>query len=160
MTDRNDIEYLFKSNYSRMHALASALLHDPEGAHDIVHDVFVSILNEQSEKLPDSAYLLVSVKNRCLNRLKALDVRERFRNLYIVENDESDYSEEWPDEETLLIIDQCKREMPPKCLEVFSMKYQQGLSAAEISQRLGTGERVIYKHLRHALNILKNRMNG
>lgn len=160
MTDRNDIETLFKTNYGRMYTLASSLLHDHEAAHDIVHDVFAAILSCPPEKFPDSQYLLKSVRNRCLNHLKALDVRERFRNLYLLENNEADILDDWPDEETLILIEECKKEMPHKCLEVFSLRFQDGLSAAEISHILGTGVRVIYKHLHHALEILKNRLNG
>ena len=143
-----------------MHALASALLHDSEAAHDVVHDVFAALLNSPPKTMPDTPYLLTSVKNRCLNRLKAIDVRERFRNLYLQNNDEADIIDDWPDEDTLAIIENCKKDMPPKCLEVFTLRFQEDLSVAEISQKTGTGERVIYKHQRHALELLKNKLNG
>ena len=160
MVTLDDIETLFKTNYSRMHSLAAAILHDNEAAYDIVHDVFASILDGGAEKHPDSAYLMRSVRNRCLNRLKAIDIRERFRQLYLIENDESDDLEDWPEEDTIALIEQSKKEMPPKCLEVFTMRFYDGLSASEISRILGTGERVVYKHLSHALNILKRKLNG
>ena len=160
MVTLDDIETLFKSNYGRMHTLASAMLHDKEAAYDIVHDVFASILDGGADRCPDSAYLMRSVRNRCLNRLKAIDIRERFRQLYLIENDESDDLEDWPDEETIALIERSRKEMPPKCLEVFTMRFSEGLSVAEISRILGTGERVVYKHLSHALNILKSKLNG
>ncbi len=142
-----------------MHTLASAILHDKEAAYDIVHDVFASILDGGSDRHPDSAYLIRSVRNRCLNRLKAIGIRERFRQLYLIENDEADDFEDWPDEDTIALIEQAKNEMPPKCLEVFSMRFYDGLSASEISRILGTGERVVYKHLRNALTILNNQLS-
>ncbi len=160
MVTLDDIEILFKKNYGRMHTLASAMFYNKKTAYDIVHDVFASILDGGAANNPDSAYLLRSVRNRCLNRLKAIDVRERFRQLYLIENDESDDFEDWPDEETLALIEESKKEMPPKCLEVFTMRFNEGLSASEISKILGTGERVVYKHLSHALTILKNKLNG
>lgn len=160
MARLDEIEALFKTNYGRMHALASAMLHDREAAHDIVHDVFAAVLDGADGRNTETAYLMRSVRNRCLNRLKAIDVRERFRQLYLVENDETDISEEWPDEETLTRLEDAKKEMPPRCLEVFRMRYQEGIAASEIARRLGTGERVVYKHLSHALNLLKNRLNG
>ena len=40
MTTKSDIEQLFQSNYRAMLTLAIRLLHDPETARDIVHDVF------------------------------------------------------------------------------------------------------------------------
>lgn len=160
MARLDDIETLFKANYGRMHTLASAMLHDREAAYDIVHDVFAAVLDGGADRNPDEAYLMRSVKNRCLNRLKAIDVRERFRQLYLVETDEAAIEEEWPDEETLALLEKAKGDMPPKCLEVFRMRYQEGIPASEIAKILGSGERVIYKHLRHAMELLKNRLNG
>ena len=58
MVTLDDIETLFKDNYSRMHSLASAILHDKEGAYDIVHDVFASILDGGADREPDPAYLM------------------------------------------------------------------------------------------------------
>ena len=57
MTNRNDIEQLFKAHYSQMHRLAVALLHDGDLARDIVHDVFVSLLDSSSGILVTGAYL-------------------------------------------------------------------------------------------------------
>lgn len=45
MKTRIDIERLFKANYERMLQLALAILHSDELAHDIVHDVFASLLD-------------------------------------------------------------------------------------------------------------------
>ena len=45
MTTKSDIEQLFQSNYRAMLTLAIRLLHDPETARDIVHDVFESLLS-------------------------------------------------------------------------------------------------------------------
>ena len=160
MAIKDDIEALFKTYYSRMHHLASAILHDTEAAHDIVHDVFVSLLD--SSVLPTSiaSYLLTSVRNRCFNCLKAIEIQERFRNLYLNDFDESDDFCDWPDEETLLIISKCESQLSPTCLEIFRLRYRQGLSVKEISIESGIGERMIYKHLSHALKILKKISNG
>lgn len=58
MTNRNDIETLFKANYPQMRRLARALLHDDDSARDIVHDVFESLLNSKNQALFSTAYLL------------------------------------------------------------------------------------------------------
>lgn len=160
MAIQNDIEILFKPNYSRMHSLATAMLHDSEAAHDIVHDVFVSLLNNPTASSISGAYLLASVRNHCLNRIKAMEIRERFRNLYLAEFDEADEFTEWPDEEMLRILSICESQLSPQCLDIFHKRFRQGLSVKEIAANLEIGERMIYKHLRHALTILKNLSNG
>lgn len=157
---KDEIEILFKENYARMHRLAAMLLHDTEAAHDIVHDVFAAILDSQSFIAYDITYLLTSIRNKCLNRLKAIDVRNRFRELYLIENSDTEPIHDWPDEETLALIEECERQMPPKCAEVFQLRFHDGKSAKEISNALNIGERVVYKHLRHALTILKHQLNG
>ncbi len=160
MTHYDDIEYLFKENYARMHCLAAMILHDSDSAHDIVHDVFVSILGQETDISFDTPYLMRSVRNRCMNRLKAIDVRNRFRELYIIENEEVDYLSDWPDEELLAQIENCESFLSTRCAEIFKLRFQTGLSAKEISHKLGIGERIVYKHLQHALQILKQKLNG
>ena len=56
MTDRNDIEQLFKAHYTQMFRLAVALLHDDDLARDIVHDVFLSLLDDSSNLLISCGY--------------------------------------------------------------------------------------------------------
>lgn len=56
MTDRNDIELLFKSNFSRLHSLAMAMIHDDDSARDIVHDVFASLLADHEGLVVSPAY--------------------------------------------------------------------------------------------------------
>ncbi|WP_289752455.1 sigma factor [uncultured Duncaniella sp.] len=61
MTNRNDIEQLFKAHYAQMYRLAVALLHDDDLARDIVHDVFVSLLDATCDTLISGGYLLKAV---------------------------------------------------------------------------------------------------
>lgn len=160
MANFDDIEYLFKENYARMHCLAAMILHDSDTAHDIVHDVFVSILAQETEISYDTAYLMRSVRNRCMNRLKAIDVRNRFREFYLIENEEFDHLSDWPDEELLEQVENCESFLSNRCAEVFKLRFQTDMSAKEISKKLGIGERIVYKHLQHALQILKQKLNG
>lgn len=160
MATKDDIEILFKENYARMHRLAAMLLHDKEAAHDIVHDVFTTILDNRKDIALDSSYLMTSVRNRCFNILKAIDVRDRFRNLYLIENTESDGHPDWPDEETFTLLEECHNYMTPRCAQIFKLRFQEGMNIKEISKTLNIGERVIYKHLHHALTILKQKLNG
>lgn len=160
MAKHNDIETLFKENYSGLHRLAAMILHDTEAAHDIVHDVFTEILDNNSGTSFEPGYLAASVRNRCLNRLKAIDVRERFRNLYLLEYDDQEEISDWPDEEILCKIDRVEETLPPKCAEVFRLRFRENFSSKEISENLGISERGVYKHIRHALTILKQKIYG
>lgn len=73
MTDRKrQIERLFKQHYRAMFRLASILLHDNEESMDIVHDVFVRLLDDDIRFDSDMACALSCVRNGCLNVMRAL----------------------------------------------------------------------------------------
>ena len=90
MTNRNDIEQLFKAHYAQMHRLAVALLHDDDLARDIVHDVFASLLDGTPQILITGGYLLKAVRNRCLNHIRDCEIHQRIADRYFLENEEYD----------------------------------------------------------------------
>ena len=61
MTNKNDIEQLFKAHYAQMYRLAVALLHDDDLARDIVHDVFASLLDSSLDITVSGGY----ARDRC-----------------------------------------------------------------------------------------------
>ena len=90
MTQRErQVERLFKLHYRAMYRLASILLHDDDESKDIVHDVFARLLVEQVELQDDTAqsYLLLSVRNRCLNALRNRNIHEQVHR-YLLPVDE------------------------------------------------------------------------
>ena len=103
MTNRNDIEWLFKAHYAQMYRMAVVLLHDGDLARDIIHDVFVSLLDASLEIRVTGGYLIKAVRNRCLNYIRDCEIHKRIVNRYFLENEEYDI-EDWPDEETIARI--------------------------------------------------------
>ena len=94
------IQQLFSIHYRQMYRLAALLLHDEAESKDIVHDVFAQLLSAPTIELPRNmaeAYLLASVRNRCLNVIRGRKIQERVKQLYLLELDRS-----VPPEDTLL----------------------------------------------------------
>ena len=85
MTDRKQLASLFKQHYREMYRLASIMLHDDAESKDIVHDVFAYILESGKDLKADTAvaYLMTSVRNRCLNRIRNMEIQERVKRLYL-----------------------------------------------------------------------------
>ena len=159
MTNRNDIETLFKANYPQMRRLARALLHDDDSARDIVHDVFESLLNSKNQALFSTAYLLSSVRNRCLSQIRDKGIHGRILNLYFCEMEEYD-AEKWPDDETIARIYQIiKSELTPQCRRIMELRFINGLSFANVAENLGISENAVYKHVRQALVIIRKKLN-
>lgn len=159
MTRRNDIEQLFKAHYAQMHRLAVVLLHDDDLARDIVHDVFASLLDGQPAVFLTGGYLLKAVRNRCLNHIRDCGIHQRIARLYFLDNDEYD-TEDWPDDETVSrIYSLISHEISPQARRVIELRFSDGLPFARISAAMGISETAVYRHLSHALAIIRKKLN-
>ena len=158
MTTTNDIEHLFITHYTSMHRLAMLLLRNEDVARDIVHDIFESLLNAGHTDV-SGQYLLKSVRNRCLNYLRGLSTSERIKELYALDEQEV-AAEEWPDDETIAKIHSTvSNNLTDACRRVVELRFTDGMSYKEISQTLGISEVAVYKHLRHAIDVLRKQLS-
>ena len=158
MTTTNDIEQLFITHYTSMHRLAMLLLRNEDVARDIVHDIFESLLNAGHTDV-SGQYLLKSVRNRCLNYLRGLSTSERIKELYALDEQEV-AAEEWPDDETIAKIHSTvSNNLTDACRRVVELRFTDGMSYKEISQTLGISEVAVYKHLRHAIDVLRSKLS-
>lgn len=159
MTNRNDIERLFKAHYAQMYRVAVALLHDDDLARDIVHDVFVLLLDGAHNISISSSYLLKAVRNRCLNYIRDCEIHQRIANRYFLENKEYE-SDDWPNDETIAHIYRLiKFEISPQARRVMILRFSEGLSFARIAASMGISETAVYRHLSHALTIIRKKLN-
>lgn len=158
MPQRNDTEQLFKTHYTSMHRLAMLILRDEDAARDIVHDVFESLLNAELTDV-SAQYLLRAVRNRCLNYLRCLSARERILKVYAVDEDEID-DEEWPDDEIIAkITSTVANDLTDACRRVVELRFSRGMSYKEIAISLSISEVAVYKHLRHAIDVLRSKLS-
>ena len=81
---KSELEILFKTHYAAMYRLAVSLLYDADEAHDVVSDVFASLLDGGLAIRTDNArgFLLTCVRNGCINVIRHKQMRERFIRLY------------------------------------------------------------------------------
>lgn len=90
-----------------------------------------------------------------MKHLRNLSVRERFNNLYALDIDETE-DDEWPDPEDVArlngLIDNSLTEQDRR---VVRMRFTFRMSYSEIAAELGISETVVYKHLRHAMDVLR-----
>lgn len=160
MTHRPDIEKLFKKYYAQMHRQAAMLLHDDDLARDIVHDVFCTLLDGNiAVSVLTPSYLLRAIRNRSLNHIRDLDIHERVLGLYFAEMDDYD-GEDWPDEDTVSEICSIIRDnMPEQCQRVVELRFVHGLKFEAVAREMGISQTAVFKHLRHALSIIRNKLS-
>ena len=158
MTKIDDIENLFRSHYASMYRLAILILRDENVSKDIVHDVFEAILVSGKTEVTE-AYLLTAVRNRCLKHIRRLSVKDRLKEIYSI-GEEEILSEEWPDDETIGLIQRTIAEdLTESCRKVVNLRFKDSKSYREIADKLGISTVAVYKHLRHAIDVLRKKLS-
>lgn len=159
MANRSNIESLFKANYQQMFWLAKALLHDDESARDIVHDVFESLLYRKSVISVTAGYLASAVRNRALNQIRDRCIHDRILSLNFTKDEEYE-SENWLDGDIMETISQViESELTPQCRRVMELRFVDGLTFSKVADTLGVSESAVYKHVRHALVVIRKKLN-
>lgn len=160
MTEKTDhIESLFKTNYGRMYALAFSLLKCPDAARDVVQDVFADMLCSPTPTPVGPGYLLMGVRNRCLNRLRHLSARQRVEKLLRLDTDFYEEEEDISPESRLAEISRIiSNDLPPQCVRTLSLRFDKGMAYKEIAQTSGISEATVFRHLKQALQIIKNNL--
>ena len=158
---KSNIETLFRQHYRQMYRLATLLLHDDAESKDIVHDVFAQLLASPTTELKEetaTAFLLTSVRNRCLNVIRNRKIQERVQRLYLLDLDTSIIPPDVFREELKALSAGISQLSPPVCREVVELHFRDGLTFRETALRLGVSETTVYKHLRRALHQLREQL--
>lgn len=149
------IEQLFKAHYHEMCRLGVRLLHDPDQARDIVHDIFAQALDGEVSFSPDKArsFLMTCVRNRCLNVMRSRSVREQAMMLYPLDEEQQALDDD--EQHIKALLDGIERLAPPICRGIVLMHYRDGQTFKQIAAHYHVSETTIYKHLRDAMSQLR-----
>ena len=158
--EKTDIEQLYKDCYPRLLVVARRILKDDDEASDTVSDVFARLADgslQLPEERPES-YLMVTVRNLCIDRIHRMTIRERVEHrltlsqpsMVTVETDLVMAEE---------MIAYAERTFPKMTWRVFQLRFDEGLRYREIAKRLSISEVAVYKHLAEALKKLKEKYN-
>ncbi|MCF8357378.1 MAG: RNA polymerase sigma-70 factor [Prolixibacteraceae bacterium] len=148
------IEKLFDVYYSPLCNYASRIVGNADDAEDIVQSLFAQFLqknNLQAVKVSE-AYLLRSVKNKCIDFIRAQ--KKLFRNdsdINYPALEPNDISEE--EIEPLFYYYAAK--LPPKTREVFLMSRVNKLTYKEIAEELRISQKTVENQMGSALKKLK-----
>ena len=160
MTDQSKLEKLFKQHYRQMYRLATILLHDDAESKDVVHDIFVQLLDNHRDIQEETAesYLLTSVRNRCLNVIRSRQIQERVEHLYLLNLDTTILPTDRFNEELNALYTGIDLLEPPIYRDIVIQHFRDGITFKEIACRMGVSETTIYKHLRRALSQLRQQL--
>lgn len=151
------VKQLFERYYASMVLFAQSYIPDQEVAKDIVQDIFLVLIRSQ-EKFTTiehlKTYLYSTVKNRCLKHIRHQNVKVRYKQYVLTnENEEANYHERILDEEVFSLLNQAIQELPAQCKNVFLLTLE-GKSNPEIAEILGIGIETVKSHKKTGKKIL------
>lgn len=154
------IEHGYVKFYPILLRWAGKILGTNVYVHDAVQDVFVAICQQNSCFVSEAAmlnYLYSSVYNKCIDLLRHKQLEYRHEAVYAerLKNETPAAPTELLDQELSVLVDNRIANLPPKCRQIFVMKYRDEQSNQEISESLNLSARTIENQVFIARNTLR-----
>jgi RNA polymerase sigma factor (sigma-70 family) len=153
------MEMLFKEHYASMYRMAFTLLRDSEESRDVVQSVFLKLMNN-SQMLRESSvgsYLLMSVRNGCLNLIARRKLDERMQMLYPREIEFSLAPATQQEERWKAISRYIDEQLSPQTSRILHLCYDEEKSYKEVAAELGISVSAVNKHIVQGLKELRKK---
>ena len=155
MLEQRILEGLFRQNYSEMIHLARVLLNNDEEAEDVVQDIFLRVADNDIPPR-DKNYLLVAVRNACLNKIRQMHLHDRVKELMPID----DVADLQPIDKRLERLDDIAAYVDEQLEEphrsIFHLRFDEDLTIGEIARRLSLNQNTTYKYLMQSIQRIKN----
>ena len=160
---RSQIESLFKTHYTQMYHLALTLLFDEAESKDVVSDVFASLLSGKVVMRADNAkaFLLASVRHRCMNVLQHKQVQERFARL-LTEGTDTLVSDNTVEEQMQMeeLMRYVRDNLSLMEQNVFRLHYLKEMTCQEVAGALNVSRQTVYTHLKQTVEKIRKYFNS
>ena len=152
---REAVRQLFMLHYAKMQRVARSLLYDEQESEDVVSDIFESLLNGQTVLVSgtEERYLMTSVRNRCLKRLRHEAIVRDYRQLA------TDNRQEPEDERMTDIVEFVVGHLSEQEQRFFHLRFTEGCSYEDIASSEGISKVAVWKHLSHVITEIKKHFN-
>ena len=154
--EKNVIQRLFKQHYAKMYRVARTILYDEQESEDVVSDIIENLFRGQTVLMPDTEerYLLTSVRNMCLKRLRHTSIPLDGIGYFEPKDDSAVENEQLTDIDEFVACHLSEQEQ-----RIFRLRFTDGCSYEEIAAAEGISRVAVWKHLSHALNLIRNHFN-
>ena len=176
MLEQRYIEQLFRQNYSKMIHLARVLLGNDGEADDVVQDIFLRIADSnrwRGFEIPDTEaadlkstsarksdnYLMIAMRNACLNRIRQKQLHEKVKNLLPVDADADFQPIDKQQERLEGIAAFVDGKMGEPHRSIFHLRFDEDLTIADIARRLGLNPNTTYKYLAQCMEHIRKHFN-
>ena len=157
--DMDAFEALYRTYWQRLYTFAFRYVGSKEEAEDVAQEVFYRIWRGRERWVPAGAvrgYLYLSVRNAARDRLARAAVAQRWRLRQVGTTTETQ-----PDvaaAELTASVEHALADLPPKRSAVCKLRLIDGLSYAQIADRLGISEKTVETQLARGLKFLRDRI--
>ena len=151
-------ESLFSNYYPQLVRFAEGYIFDKQECEDIVQNLFIYFWENALKlnlEVSIKSYFYQSVKNRCLNHLRDLQIHDRHNLLYIEALMNQENYEEIQDPEITLKINGAIAQLPDHMAEIIRLKYLEGKKLSEIAQINQISENTVKTQLQRAKEKLR-----
>ena len=164
--DIKTFEKIFRRYYAPLYLYAFGITGQKEIGEEITQDTFYNIWKER-EKIQIihslKSYLYKSVKNRSLQYLEHLRVREKYRENVLQEK--SIASEPSPDQlleykELEEVLKQTLKKLPERCRQIFYMHRMNGKKYKEIAENLSVSVKTVEAEMTKAYRTLRKEVEN
>ena len=160
---RSQIESLFKTHYTQMYHLALTLLFDEAESKDVVNDVFASLLSGSTIVRADNAkaFLLASVRHRCLNVLQHKQVHERFARL-LTEGADTLVSDNTVEAQMQMekLMSYVRENLSLLEQQIFRLRYLREMTCQEVAEALNVSRQTVHTHLKQSVGKIRKYFNS
>jgi len=163
--DIKAFERIFRQYYTPLYLYAFSITGQKEVSEEIIQELFYVIWREKENMqivYSVKSYLYKSVKNRSLQYLEQLRVREQYREYImsqtgLVTESAPDEILEYKDLEEILA--QTLRKLPERCRRIFYMHRMNGIKYKEIAATLSISVKTVEADMTKAYRILRKEID-
>lgn len=160
--DEKAFEKLFGLFYPSLSIYAKRYIEERTVCEDIVQDVFVALWEGRKKLLITTSirsYLILSVRNHCLNYLRKEGLSLQYQELITKEQTTADQGQDvYLLSELYEMLDKALAKLPDTYRLVFEMHRMEGKNYEEIAEALNISVRTAKRYKSQVVEILKNEL--
>lgn len=152
----SELNILYNLHAKQLYYYALGMTNCSDTSQEIVQDAYVKIWNAVGEVKNQYSFLRSTVRNACMNYIRDKAVEDKRIQEYLDIDNDDDFREAVKD-----IVEKIKSIMetlPPKCKEIFILKYMHGMKYREIAEDLDISQHTVKSQLRYATDKIKDKI--
>ena len=160
--DRAAYRCLFDLYFEKMVLFAEYFLLDRQESEDMVQEFFLALWNRQEIALVQPSrlrsYLFTQVRNRCLNRLKHLNVEDRHMQWLREAQEYADIPDVEIDEQLVARVYEAIDELPQQARAIFKRCVIDGKKYREVAEEMDISVNTVNTQMKRAYKYLRTKL--